>query len=261
MKRQPLKPAWYRSPLDLPERKSGKLEVHHRIVIGETPIVSARQAYTRGIMPVMARLSTPLRVHELHDKAHGVWMTDLPEELNQIAEALWLLNPQGRVCVGGLGLGIVAKTLTERKGVKQVVVVERDSDVIALCAVPGYEVVPSDIRAFLADHPEPFDFYLLDTWQGTSEETWWTEVLPLRRVLRQRWGRKPVIHCWAEDIMWGQVARSLLGPNRVWLYKGLPAMSQGQVRNFLHDAGLPHWEKKYGAVVDSNLKPRKEKAA
>ena len=57
-------------------------------------------------------------------------MTDLPEELNQIEEMLYHVKPQGRVLVGGLGLGIVAKRLTEIIGVKQVVVVEKAKEII-----------------------------------------------------------------------------------------------------------------------------------
>ena len=243
--------AWYASPINLPERRNGAVQVRHRTIEDKTPIVGARQAYTRGLRPVTAKLKEPLRIHELiHDK-HGLWMTDLPEELNQIAELMWLLSPSGRVLVGGLGLGIVAKTLAIRKGINKtaLTVVENDADVIALCATPDYKIVHQDIAAFLREHSDPFDFYLLDTWQGTNESCWLETVMPLRRTIRNRWGSKPVVNCWAEDIMQGQVRRCLVGPNRYWKYERLPLMNERKADQFLANVGLPAWEKAYGGLI------------
>lgn len=275
-------PAWYASPINLPERTIGKFSIRHRIVEGQTPVVGARQAYTRGTTPLMAKLKEPLRVHELHEEGHGLWMTDLPEELNQIEEMLYHVKPQGRVLVGGLGLGIVAKRLTEIKGVTDITVVERAAEVIELCHTPGYRIVHGDILTFIQEPNRiPYDYCLLDTWGGTNETTWWNKVLPLRRAIRQRWGRKPVIHCWAEDIMWGQVQRALvitkdkkkmlqlhnatsgkkpltLADCRHWYYKYFPVdFTATQANWFLKNVGSEAWEKKYGAMIDKTYKELK----
>lgn len=270
-------PAWYKSPIDLPEKTVGKFSVRYRIVKGTTPVIGARQAYTRGIPPMNAKLGEPLLIHELHEKDHGLWMTDLPEELNQIEEMLCNVAPYGRVLVGGLGLGIVAKRLTEIVGVKSVTVIEKSHDVIKLCANGNYTTICSDIMAYLTDHrvhQSPFDFYLLDTWGGTNESTWWGEVMPLRRAIRNRWGTKPVIHCWAEDIQLGQVKRALviddmkkemlrlhnaevgkkkvtLQDCRTWYYKHFPVnTTEKQADWFLENVGTKAWEKKYSKIVD-----------
>jgi hypothetical protein len=258
-------PAWYPSPIALPEQTIGKFSIRHRFEKGSTPVVGMRQAYTRGIGTVTAKLSKPLRIHELY-KTNGngtdqLLMTDLPEELNQIEEMLYNVKPQGRVLVGGLGLGIVARRVAEIVGVESVTVVEISRSVIQLCAPKGtanFRTVRADILKFLTTHKEPFDFYLLDTWGGTNEMTWWGTVLPLRRAIRQRWGKKPVVHCWAEDIMWGQVKRQLMQcPIPHWYYvKELLHMSDRQAEQFLAEAGLPTWEKRYGKAIDN----RKEKA-
>jgi hypothetical protein len=246
------KAAWYASPINLPEKVIGKFSIQHRVITGETPIIGARQALLRGLTPVSAALKNPLRIHELHEEGLGLWMTDLPEELNQIAEMLQTVKPRGHVLIGGHGLGIVAKALLSRLGVSSVTVVERSWEVISLCRAPGYTVFCSDIVKAIQESDRCFDYYLLDTWCGTSETTWWTEVLPLRRIIRQRWGRKPKIHCWAEDIMWGQVGQALLRPNaRHWRHKYLPTvMSAAEVTRFQTDAGLPTWEKRYAEKLD-----------
>lgn len=274
----PYKHAWYKSPIDLPERTIGKFSIKHRVVTGKTPVVGARQAYTRGLRPLNAKLSEPLLVHELHEGGHGLWMTDLPEELNQIEEMLHTVKPQGRVLVGGLGLGIVAERLAILGC--DVTVVERSRAIIKLCATsPGYTTVCDYIEAFLkGNHPRhqtPYDFYLLDTWCGTSEATWWGNVMPLRRAIRNRWGSKPIIHCWAEDIMLGQVQQSLvidemkkemlrlhnadtnnkkkftLQDCRRWYYKYFPVdMTPAQANWFLENVGTKAWEHKYGKMID-----------
>lgn len=270
---------WYKSPIDLPEKTLGKFSVKHRVVTDRTPIIGKRQAYTRGISPLDAKLNEPLLIHELHEKDHGLWMTDLPEELNQIEEMLYNVKPQGRVLVGGLGLGIVAKRLTEIHGITRVTVIEKSWDIIKLCSTDDhhYDTVYSDIMVFLTSsnfHNKPFDFYLLDTWGGTNETEWWNTVMPLRRAIRNRWGSRPIVHAWAEDIMLGQVKRSLviddmkremlrlhnagkgkkkltLQDCRTWYYKYFQVdMTSKQADWFLKNVGNEKWEKKYGKMIN-----------
>jgi hypothetical protein len=252
-------PQWFKSPLNLPERKSGKVSIKHRVLKAgeETPVVGMRQAVLRGIKPVFAKLKEPMRVHELVHKEHGMWMTDLPEELNQIGELLYLVQPKGRVCIGGLGLGLLARAVADRTVVDEIVVVEIDKHVIKLCKQPGYDVVNDDIMHYL-QVCESFDYFLLDTWQATSAAAWWTQVMPMKRMIRQRFGLKPFIHCWAEDIMIGQIYRSLVSSPPHWYYSGLPMpMKHADAEKFIRNVGLPTWEKKYGAIVDANMKREK----
>lgn len=249
-------PTWFPSPIKLAARRSGRMKIRHRMIqVGQAvSIVGMRQAMVRQMTPVSGRVEKPLRIHELVEDGHGLWMTDLPEELNQIAEMLHTVNPRGRVLVGGLGLGILAAIVAGRPGVKDVLVVEHSDDVITLCRAPGYRVQKDDIAAFLRWHVEPFDYYLLDTWAGTNEGAWWADVMPLRRILRQRFGRKPVIHCWAEDIMVGQILQTLTTSVPHWYYKELKLpMSVTEARRFVANVGLPGWEKKYGLAVDNAL--------
>lgn len=247
-------PEWYRSPIDLPAAESGKVSIRHKTIpVGETvPLVGLRQALTRGIKPVAIKLTEPLRIHELGDSEHGLWMTDAPEELNQIGEMLNTVRPRGRVLVGGLGLGIVAQYCARNSMVTKLVTVERDPDVIALCGKKAYHVVQADLFDYLrAESTRRFDYYLLDTWQATSEGEWWESVLPYRRAIRNRWGRGPIIHCWAEDIMQGQVAQTLMTKPPHWYYEHLPLpMDVKTTRSFLRDVGLPMWERRWGAAVD-----------
>ena len=255
-----LQPGWYSSPINLPEATSGKVSIKHVMVENETAIVGARQAYLRGIRPVKAVLKKPLRIHKLVEEGHGLWMTDLPEELNQIQEMLAAVNPKGHVLVGGLGLGLVASYLPNVSRVASITVVEKNKDVIKLIKPylhPGIKVFQSDILTYIKKATmAEYDHYLLDTWCGTNEGTWWDDVLPLRRAIRSRWGSKPKIHCWAEDIMWGQVEQQLTRDVHAhWHYvKEVTNMTSRQAEAFLRDAGLPTWEATYGEAIDATYK-------
>lgn len=252
--------ALYTSPISLPERTSGPAQIRHRTIPAgaDVIVVGLRQAFLRGIRPVSVRLAEPLRIHELFHEDYGVWMTDLPEELNQIGELLRSVEPSGRVLIGGLGLGILAHVVSARVGVERVVVIEKDEHVINLCAKRRYSVVHADIAEYLLRSTrERFDFFLLDTWQQTGESTWWSDVLPLRRIIRNRWGGKPVVHCWAEDIMHGQLLRSLTTHPEHWYCRGLQMpMTEAVARKFLRDVGLPTWEKKYGGAIDATIEAK-----
>lgn len=254
---------WYASPIDIPPRREGKMEIRHRVIPKgeEVLIVGSRQALLRGIRPARGITKQPLIIHELVEHRNGhvaMWMTDLPEELNQIGEMLYNVQPQGRVLVGGLGLGILTSMVAQREDVTDVTVVERSKDVIKLCWWPNsahatLRVAHSDIYKYLRTTKEEFDYYLLDTWQGTNEGTWWEEVMPLRRIIRQRWGHAPEIHCWAEDIMWGQIYRALRSEHSTphWYYTYIPRpMSHDEALAFLNMVGTQWWEKKYGPLVD-----------
>ena len=258
-------PALYASPIDLPAARSGKLAVEHFEISGRVDIIGTRQALLTGRRQTIAQLAEPRRCHRLVETGVGVWMTDLPEELNQIAELLTCLKPRGHILIGGLGLGILAKSVSSLAGVDRTVVVELSPNVIKLCAdsKAQYEVIRADVAKFVVQHPDRFDFYLLDTWQGTNEGTWWDTVMPLRRSIRRCFGAKPKIWCWAEDIMCGQIGQSLMNthnpenPRTHWYYRGLPRLTASEFQKFWSGVGLPWWEKKYGATIDATIKEMK----
>lgn len=241
-----------KSPINLPERTSGKISIKHHILTkgSEVAIISMRSAFTRGTSPLFAKLPRDLRIHELHEEEHGTWMTDKLEELQQINEAIEGFQPHGHVLVGGLGLGILATILRDLPGVKSVTVIERSADVINLCKPKGVKVIPADILDYLQAADKAFDCYMIDTWQGTNEGTWWRDVLPIRRAIANRFGWKKV-WCWAENIMLGQCRRSAQTQGGLhWHYKIFPKNpSLDMVDKFFNLVGLPMWEKKWGTKV------------
>jgi len=253
----------YLSPIALPERSVGNVSIQHMKIKKGAPldVVGFRQALLRGCAPLKTVAPRDMIIHQLCDKKRGVWMTDLPEELNQIYEAIYYLQPFGNVFVGGLGLGLLPKILTKHPDVFSVTVVERDARIIKLSQDSGAQrVIHDDLYSYLITSPR-FNSYMLDTWQGTSEGTYWSEVLPARRLI----GNKhmgfvtPKVWCWAEDIMRGQCIRSILNPRvRYWYYSIFPKkMSGADCMWFFNNVGSAVWEKKYGEKLDEYNKTRK----
>ncbi len=256
------KPQLYESPIRLDAARSGSMEIRHRVIpTGDVvEVIGQRQALLRGLTPTRAVTRRPIIVHELVEHGRGIWMTDLPEELNQIYEMLHTVRPSGNVLVGGLGLGVAA-TIVARLAWTRVLVVERSAHVIRLCKNPSlFDTAKSDIYKFIEAENAPRDAYLLDTWQGTNEATWWEEVMPLRRLIRRKHGVVKV-HCWAEDIMLGQIGRSLATVGPHWFYTNLPVpMTPLQARWFVREVGSPQWEKKYGKAIDDYTRQRRRSA-
>lgn len=243
-----------RSPLSVPEARSGTLQIKHETIKrGWCDLVSMREAFMTGRRMCRVRVDQPLRVHLLVDEDNGVWMTDKPQELRQMWEFVEDADPRGRVFVGGLGLGLVA-TMLSRRG-HLVTVAERSANVIKLMgphsARESYKVVRASVEVYIAQRKTwPFETTYFDTWQATSEGTWWEDVLPLRRQLANKFGKLRVF-CWAEDQMLGQVRRVILSGARHWHYAGLPEdMAPAEVEWFLANVGLPEWEVLYGHIHD-----------
>lgn len=241
---------WYRSWIDLPERKSGKMTVEHYIKKDSTPIIGHRQALLRGVPPATAKIGPDgLKVTQLCENG-GVWMSDLPEELFQIEEAIAGFQPEGDVLVGGLGLGLLATRLDQMTEVASVTVIEKSKDVIKICTPEdsGITTVHGDIFKFLKSNHTAYDCYMLDTWAGTNESTYWSDVFRQRRMIRNRFGARPKIWCWAEDIMRGQVGGVINRQSQFdhWYYTGIPAMSKDEMTWFFDQVGSKAWEKKYG---------------
>ena len=210
------------SPINLPESSCGKVSIKIRDypVGSKLPVITFRTALLTGQRPASLLVTKkPLRVHALVSEDRGTWMTDNPQELVQMYA--FAKVARGKVLLGGLGLGLLARFMAQRKAVRSVDIFEIDPDVIKLCSIglpDKCRVERSDVYKFLEafSFDWEWDVAVFDTWQMTSEVVWHSVILPLRRLIYQRFGFQKVF-CWAEDEMLGQVRRSLTH-YAVWPY-------------------------------------------
>ncbi len=121
----------------------------------------------------------------VEEKDH-VWMSVTPYEIRTMEEGICLAH--GRVLALGLGLGYFPYMVLRKKDVQEVVVVEKDPNVIALFKkniLPQFgakklTIIKDDAFAFLGkEEAKSFDTYFFDT-HSTPEDA----LLPYREYLR-----------------------------------------------------------------------------
>jgi hypothetical protein len=122
------------------------------------------------------------------------WMSPTPSEV-------WSQRPglraaRGRVLVGGLGLGWFAQAVREKKGVREVVVVERDPDIAAYFGDHARRFLGVPFRVEVADFYEyaearhgEFDSIVADIWKEFGDAGWDRRFQALKRSAGCRvWG-------------------------------------------------------------------------
>lgn len=194
---------------ETPEGKSGGVSVTHQIVQPgeEQCVVSWRNAILMGQRPTKVKFAEPTIIRSLSQEGYGNWMTDSPQEVWQMDEPLRKM--QGRVLVGGLGLGVFPHLL-QSTTVEQVTVVEKSKAVCDLVS-PHIDtkviVLLGNLFDFLKGigHRD-YDSAFLDIWQPTGEMAWAEYIVPLRRLAR---GKIKKVLCWNEVEMQGQLRMGL----------------------------------------------------
>lgn len=194
--------------IDIPEGVCGEYSVEHHFKPAHKPIskFTMRSAVLGG-----HKHSKPLEFDH-QTKWHrllgptGVWMTDLPVEQYQHDCELRDVK-DGPVLMGGLGLGYAATVLAKRRGINQIVVVEKSKEVIEL--VEPYlkdrrhviRVIHGDLFEFLKTFSHfRFAWAFYDIWQSDGEGTFFDIVCPLLELSKGMVPMDKVI-CWNEDVM------------------------------------------------------------
>ena len=155
------------------------------------------------------RATKPIMITDL--KIHGrIWMVDDPLQwlgMKELAK-----HSEGKVLVGGLGLGLVVHALLENSAVTQIDVVEINSDVISLIkpCLPGSEkmrVFPNDVLKFdplLATHDTDFQDYktvILDLWVGAGTKETAREMLSTFAHMKWRYPKANIM-IWGHGAHW-----------------------------------------------------------
>jgi hypothetical protein len=241
------------SPLHIPEGRSGKFQVQHKIEKAgtEIPLVNMRTAlFGRDGQRHTITYDSDVRYHYLMEKnkdgSGGCWMSDVPQEQEQ-ADRL-IKGMRGKILIGGLGLGYIATRLARRPTVESITVVEKEKDVIKL--VWGYlnlrskgQVVNGDIFDYL-EHAKKksFDYIYLDVWTSDGERTLSEYILPLRKLARPLVRSDQRIKCWNEDVMKGQMLMGLITSIQVRYKEYLnPSKQMVEIIDKWHKLEAPFW--------------------
>ena len=227
----------YPTPINIPEQTVGDCTIKHEWENGR-------------------------KIHRLISQQYGLWMSDNVLEIKQMKEAVEVTKAKGKGLVGGLGLGVVIEFLGERPGVTQIDVVDNSQDTVDL-VLPYLKwrakcnIIIEDIFKFVQELKTwDYDFAILDTWQGIGKEVWLLQVMPLRRMLANKFG-KVNLYNWTEDTMFDEMIELLTTRKPYWILDELPMpMTKKDAKWFLQNVGLPEWEKKYGDKVYDKYKTK-----
>lgn len=134
------------------------------------------------------------------DWTDTIVMSTTPMELrtNRVA----VERAHGKVLIGGLGLGVVARAVASLRQVESVTVIERAQEVIDLVgpSLPlNIEIVPGDVATWTPPAGTRYDFVYLDIWDDIPNGDDWEEIKRLRRRFRRWSPGKDSVLCWRED--------------------------------------------------------------
>lgn len=238
------------SPLDILAAQEGEYSiVHETIPAGSSvPFCTWRNKILGGQKgPNALVYDTATRWHKLKGPT-GTWMTDLPVEQRQMEECLKGLK--GRILVGGLGLGLAAHILNQRKAVTHVDVVELAPEVIKLVGPwinsrwqpkgkdRGWlvNIIQGELLTYLKNYQgRPYDYAFFDIWQNDNEQTFFTTVVPLYQASEGKVKHPPIN--WNEDVMRGQLLFSI--QNRLLFLSEEAQQKLPDAKRFLEQ---PPWE-------------------
>lgn len=205
----------YISPLNIPEGKSGKYSIEHKVIPANSDItlISQRTALFTGQKSKNLRYDVPVKYTYLNNG--GILMSDVPQE--QIQHEPIIEKCSGRVLIGGLGIGYIATMLAQKSDIKDLVIVEISKDVIEL-VWPHLDlknkgkIINQDLFEYLRQNAkkEKFDYVYFDIWSPDSESVLYEYVLPLRRLAKPYVKSGLRILCWNEDVMRGQLQLNLM---------------------------------------------------
>tara|TARA_Y100000310_G_C20591154_1_gene768063 strand:+ start:749 stop:1204 length:456 start_codon:yes stop_codon:yes gene_type:complete len=123
------------------------------------------------------------------------WMDNSPQE--QTTHDFIVDAVKGKVLVGGLGLGCVVERLQAKREVTKIIVIEIAQDVIDLVwrylDVPKAEIICDDLKHYLENTDEQFDYICMDVWPEKGHKT----ILYWRKLAEQKVKPENVL-CWGE---------------------------------------------------------------
>jgi len=200
-----IEPNWRTPATDYPHKKIGTAEIRHKYYAKGFYRMENVDGYT------YFKLDERIPVTSLFIN-NEQWMIDDP--LHWIGMQKLAQFSSGRVLVGGLGLGLIVHALLHNSNVTDIVVVDKNPDVIALvkplikqvsgCYMTGNKIryVCDDICRFVGRKKEAFDTIILDIWVLSGDESKegrthvWAEMMGAFAYMKQH-------HPKANIYIWG----------------------------------------------------------
>lgn len=174
---------WAKYQVDVPEGRSGAWAIS-RFTVSETDAKYERMRalFNRG-------RHVPEGTYTKLTRSGAVIMSDTPDEIRDHISAID--RAQGRVLIGGLGLGVIARAVLLKPDVEHVTIIERSPDVIKLVSpwlarqfLDRVELIEADILEWQAPVGSRWDVAWFDIWDAICSDN-----LDQMKALHRRFGR------------------------------------------------------------------------
>lgn len=162
---------WETPVSQTPEQHIGNLYIKKRVLEKGKYLEMDAFGYTDAMFLEDTTI-TVLREGDGND-TEGLWMSDTPNEYYSMWEMVARVKPP-RVLVGGLGLGLLVHLLALRSDITEIIVVEKNPDIIAMVSkyLPEKKVrvINSDFMVYVRSQEQAvaFDTVIADIWKGQS---------------------------------------------------------------------------------------------
>ena len=140
-------------------------------------------------------------------KNNEIWMSLNPNEIKTMEP--YIEKAQGHVLVLGLGMGYVAYMMANKKEVKSVTVIEKDSNVINIfnnLLWPGFnnkekiKIINDDALSYLKRKQRDFNYIFADIWHSPDDGL--PLFLKIKKINRH-------VDCWLEVSMYALLRRCM----------------------------------------------------
>lgn len=156
--------------------------------------VNGLTMYRQGTEYGRVHFAGDVYIPVLADSLGEPWMSITPNEVLSCRPGV--RAARGRVLVGGLGLGMMARMIREKKTVNSVTVVDNNEDVLRVFgAIPGVELVHGDLFGHARAHLGDYDSIVADIWQGYNDAPYDDDFQRLKREHPRVWG-------WGDYAVW-----------------------------------------------------------
>lgn len=173
-----------RVELDIPEQQLGRFRIDHIEVTEE----DAKWGLLRARINGHNRFVPSGTYVRLIDKRFDeTVMSNTPDEIRDHME--FVNRAKGSVLINGLGLGVVLKMILEKPEVTEIIVIEKEKDVIDMvsCYYKDLRVtiIHADALEYQPEKNKIFDCVWHDIWPNICSDNWDT-----MKILHRKYGRR-----------------------------------------------------------------------
>lgn len=146
---------------------------------------------------IMINPNNDIRLYENEE----LWMCNHNVDISEHQE---IANKcEGKILIGGLGLGVILKQLQKKDDIIKVIVIDNSPEVIKMVwkyleLDNRFKIIQDNIKHYIKTTTKTFDYIYIDTFLDMNKKIYKKKVLPLKK-LAEKMAPKDNIFFWREN--------------------------------------------------------------